>query len=110
MTELSLYHILVLGAVMFTIGLFGALTRRNILGILISLELMFNAAMVNFVAFSAFEPAAGALRPLPLHGQVFAMFIILVAAAEAVVGLALVLAVYRNIRSVYAEKLNLLKW
>jgi NADH:ubiquinone oxidoreductase subunit K len=110
MMELNLYHILAVGAVMFAIGLFGALTRRNILGILISLELMFNAAMVNFVAFSAFEPASGVLKPSPLHGQVFALFIILVAAAEAVVGLALVLSVYRNIRSVYAEKLSLLKW
>lgn len=114
---LTLHSFLILGAVMFVIGIYGVLTRRNILGILISLELMFNAAMVNFVAFNAFSPEGlvrltnfqGQYMP-SLHGQVFALFVILVAAAEAVVGLALVLAVYRNLKSVYVEKLNLLKW
>ena len=93
---------------MFSLGIYGALTRRNVLGILISLELMFNAAMLNFVAFNAYELPHESLSPL--HGQVFALFIILVAAAEAVVGLALVLAIYRNLKSVYVEKLTLLKW
>ncbi|MBI2194164.1 MAG: NADH-quinone oxidoreductase subunit NuoK [Planctomycetes bacterium] len=113
----TLNHYLLLGAAMFAIGIYGVLTRRNILGILISLELMFNAAMVNFAAFNAFTPD-GKPRVMPfqgqalpeLHGQVFALFIILVAAAEAVVGLALVLAIYRNLKSIYVEHLNLLKW
>lgn len=107
---MNLNAILLVGALMFVIGLFGVLTRRNVLGILISLELMFNAAMINLVGFNAFEPVNEQMRASDLHGQIFALFIILVAAAEAVVGLALVLAIYRNLKSVYVEKLNLLKW
>jgi NAD(P)H-quinone oxidoreductase subunit 4L len=105
---MSLNLILMVGALMFSLGIYGALTRRNVLGILISLELMFNAAMLNFVAFNAYQLPHEPLSSL--HGQVFALFIILVAAAEAVVGLALVLSIYRNLKSVYVEKLNLLKW
>ena len=106
---MTLNHCLVLGALLFVFGAFGAMTRRNILGILISLELMFNGAMLNFVAFGAFSHPSPYGVPA-LHGQVFALFIILLAAAEAVVGLALVLAVYRNLKDIRAEQLNLLKW
>lgn len=100
---MTLSHYLTLGGLLFLIGLFGALTRRNIIGILMSIELMFNAANINLVAFNRF------LHTGELTGQAFAIFIITVAAAEVVVGLALIMAIYRNRRSVYVEDYNLLK-
>ncbi|MBL8024364.1 MAG: NADH-quinone oxidoreductase subunit NuoK [Elusimicrobia bacterium] len=100
---MSLTGYLLIGAALFSIGLFGALARRNILGILIGIELMFNAANINFVAFNRY------LHPGEPWGQGFAVFIIALAAAEAVVGLALVLAMYRNSKTVLAENLDLLK-
>jgi NADH:ubiquinone oxidoreductase subunit K len=99
---ITLDHFLVLSAIIFGIGIFGVLTRRNVLGILMSIELMFNAAALNVVAINHF------LHPEGLTGQAFVIFVITLAAAEAVVGLSLVLAVYRNFKSVYAEKLKLL--
>jgi len=100
---ISLSGYLTVGALLMALGLWGALARRNVLGILIGIELMFNAATLNFVAFNRF------LHPDRLWGEGFALFVIAVAAAEAVVGLALVLAVYRNIKSVMLKDLNLLK-
>ncbi len=100
---MTLTHHLLLGAALFLIGVFGALTRRNIIGILMSIELMFNAANINLAAFNHF------LHPEGVLGMTTALFIITVAAAEVVVGLALVLAIYRNCESVYAEDFNLLK-
>jgi NADH-quinone oxidoreductase subunit K len=100
---MTLNHYLVLGAILFLIGLFGALTRRNIVGIIMSIELMFNAANVNLAAFNHF------LHPGGVAGMTLALFIITVAAAEVVVGLALVLAIYRNAATVYVEDFNLLK-
>ncbi|MBI4051418.1 MAG: NADH-quinone oxidoreductase subunit NuoK [Elusimicrobia bacterium] len=100
---MGLYHYLSLGALLFVIGLFGALTRRNIIGILMSVELMFNAANINLVAFNRF------LHFKEVWGQGIVLFIIAVAAAEVVVGLALVLAIYRNLNTVYVEKFDLLK-
>ena len=99
---LSLHHFLMLSAILFGIGIYGALTRRNILGVLMSIELMFNAANINIVAFNHF------LYPHNVWGQGVVIFVITLAAAEAVVGLSLVLAIYRNIKSVYTEKLNIL--
>jgi NAD(P)H-quinone oxidoreductase subunit 4L len=99
---LSLHHFLMLSAVLFAIGIYGVLSRRNVLGILMSIELMFNAANINLVAFNHF------LYPNQVWGQGFVIFVITLAAAEAVVGLSLVLAIYRNIQSVYTEKLNIL--
>ncbi|MFA6004106.1 MAG: NADH-quinone oxidoreductase subunit NuoK [Elusimicrobiota bacterium] len=99
----SLGHYLALGGLLFLAGIFGALTRRNVVGILMSIELMFNAANINLAAFNHFLHPAGAL------GMTMALFIIAVAAAEVVVGLALVLAIYRNANSVYVEEFNLLK-
>jgi len=87
---LTLFHFLALSATVFSIGIFGVLTRRNILGILMSIELMFNAAMINLAAFNHF------LHPNAFQGQGFALFVIVLAAAEAVVGLSLVVAIYRN--------------
>lgn len=99
---LSLHHVLMLSAIVFGIGVYGALTRRNVLGILMSIELMFNAASLNLVAFNHF------LHPGEVRGQAIVIFVITLAAAEAVVGLSLVLSIYRNIKSVYTEKMNLL--
>jgi len=100
---ITLYHYLALSFVLFVIGLFGVLTRRNIIGILMSVELMFNAANINFVAFNRF------LYPGNVWGQGATLFVITIAAAEIVVGLSLVLAIYRNMSTVYVEKYDLLK-
>ena len=100
---MTLHHYLILGALLFTIGLFGCLTRRNIIGILMSIELMFNAANINLVAFNRF------LYLDQVAGHVITIFVITVAAAEIVVGLALVLAIYRNLSTVYVEHFDLLK-
>ncbi len=100
---MTLTHYATLAALLFLIGIFGALTRRNIIGILMSIELMFNAANINLAAFNRF------LHPAGVQGQALALFIITIAAAEVVVGLALVLAIYRNVDTVYVEDFSLLK-
>ena len=99
---LSLDYFLMLSAILFAIGIYGVLSRRNILGVLMSIELMFNAANINVIAFNRY------LYPGQTWGQGIVIFVITLAAAEAVVGLSLVLAIYRNIKSVYTEKLNIL--
>ncbi len=99
-----MFHYLVLAAILFSIGLYGVLTRRNIIGILMSLELMFNAANINFVTFNRYIISDG------LTGQIFALFVIVVAAAEAVVGLALVSLVYRNWQGIKTDYVNVMKW
>lgn len=103
MNGLTLQHYLVLSAILFLVGIFGALTRRNIIGILMSIELMFNAVNINLAAFNRY------LQPAGITGQAVAVFIITIAAAEVVVGLALVLAIYRNTNTTYVEEFNLLK-
>ncbi len=100
---MTLTHYLVVSGLLFVIGLFGALTRRNAIGILMCIELIFNAANLNLVAFNRF------LYFDRLDGNVITLFIMGVAAAEAVVGLALVMAIYRNLNTIYAEDFNLLK-
>ncbi len=95
---------LILAAALFCIGIFGALTRRNAVAILMSLELMLNAVNINMVAFSRY------ITPSLLTGQVFAIFIIGIAAAEAALGLAIVIAVYRSRDTVNADEINLMKW
>jgi NAD(P)H-quinone oxidoreductase subunit 4L len=95
---------LTLGAILFSIGFFGVLTRRNAIAILMSLELMFNAVNINLVAFNRF------IEPTGYTGQIFALFVIVVAAAEATVGLAIVILVYRNWHGIDADRINLLKW
>lgn len=101
---MQLMHYLTLAAILFCIGFFGVITRRNAVAILMSLELMFNAVNINLVAFNRFT------APDNLVGQVFAIFVIVVAAAEATVGLAIVILIYRNWRSIDADRVNLLKW
>lgn len=97
-------YYLTLAALLFTIGLFGVITRRNTIGILMSLELMFNAVNINFVVFNRFVATDG------LTGQIFAIFIIVVAAAEATVGLAMVLLLYRNWRGIASDNFETMKW
>jgi NADH:ubiquinone oxidoreductase subunit K len=102
--EISLAHYLALGAILFGIGLFGVLTRRNAVGILMSIELMFNAVNINLVAFNRY------VTPADFTGQIFSIFVIVVAAAEATVGLAIVLLIYRNFRDIFVDNINLMKW
>jgi NADH:ubiquinone oxidoreductase subunit K len=101
---ITLNHYLVLSAILFSIGVFGVLTRRNAIAILLSLELIFNAVNINMVAFSRY------LAPEKGAGELFTMFIIAVAAAESVVGLAIILAIYRKRLVVNADEMNLMKW
>ena len=88
--SIGLEHFLVLSAVLFAIGLFGALTKRNALVVLMCVEIMLNAVNIAMVGFSRY------ITPTELTGQVFAIFIIVVAAAEAAVGLAIVISIFRN--------------
>ncbi len=104
MTSIPLTHIVIFSGILFSIGLYGVLARRNVIGILMSLELMINAANVNLIAFSRNT----ALRPET--GQIFAIFVILLAACAVAVGLAIVLSLYRDRKTVLAEEVNLLKW
>jgi len=97
-------HFLFLSAGLFSIGIFGILTRKNAIGILMSIELILNAANINLVTFSKFLGSADGL------GQVFALFVIAIAAASAVVGLALVIAIYKNSKTILVNKINLMKW
>jgi NADH-quinone oxidoreductase subunit K len=99
---IPLNHALVLSAVLFAIGAFGVLVRRNIITVLMCVELMLNAVNLSFIVFSR---AHGTL-----DGQVFVFFILTVAAAEAAVGLAIVLALQRHKDSLDVDAFNLLKW
>jgi len=95
---------LVVAAGLFSIGVFGVLSRRNAIAILMSIELMLNAVNINLVAFWRYQ------TPVNLSGQAFAAFVFVVAAAEAAVGLALIISIYRKRQSVIAEDVNMLKW
>jgi len=101
---IPLQHILVFTSILFCIGLYGVLTRRHIVGILIAIEIMINAVNVNLIAFSRYTNTS------PEAGQIFAVFIIVMAAAAAGVGLAIVLSIYRNQDTVYTDEIDLLKW
>lgn len=95
---------LALAVILFSIGMFGVLTRRNAIGVLMSLELMFNAVNINLVTFNKF------VWPDALIGQLFSIFIIVVAAAEAVIGLAIVLLLYRNWQGIETDNVRIMKW
>jgi NADH-quinone oxidoreductase subunit K len=100
---ITLQHFLIVSTALFCIGLYGVLTRRNAVGVLMGLELMLNAVNLNLVAFNAF------LHRSAFAGQMFALFTITIAAAEATVALALVVSIYRARRSVRVEDVDLLK-
>ncbi len=101
---IPLWMYLLVAALLFCIGIYGVLARRNAVAILMAIELMLNAVNINLVAFWRY------MSPQVMSGQVFAAFVFVVAAAEAAVGLAIIIAVYRNRRSVIVEDVNLLKW
>ncbi len=96
------HYYLFLSSALFTIGVVGVLTRRNVIVILMSIELILNAVNINLVAFSDY------LRSI--DGQIFALFVITDAAAEAAVGLGLIIALFRNKETVNADEIDLLKW
>ena len=102
--SVGLEHYLVLSAVLFCIGLYGVLTKRNAVIILMCIELMLNAVNISLVAFS------GYIVPLMLTGQVFSIFVMVVAAAEVAVGLAIILAIYRGLTDIDTNNINLMKW
>lgn len=102
MENVPLEYYLILSAIIFSIGCIGVLTRRNIIIIFISIEMMLNAVNLTFVAFSSFLGDSA--------GQIFVFFIMALAAAEAAVGLAIVLALYRNKQTIYIDEVNVMKW
>lgn len=101
MVPLSWY--LVLAAALFSLGLYGALSRRNAIAVLMGVELILNAVNINLVAFNRF------IVPAAVNGQIFALFVLAVAAAEAAVGLALIIAIYRTRDTVNLEDADLMK-
>ena len=104
----DLSKFLIIGALLFTIGVAGVLTRRNIIVIFMSIELILNAANLNFIAFSRYLRDIGSINAVA--GQVFTVFIIVVAAAEAAIGLGIVIALYRNKETIWVDEIDLLKW
>lgn len=104
LTTIPLSWFLVLSAMLFSIGVYGVLARKNAVAILMGVELMLNAVNINLIAFWRY------LNPEMTNGTVFALIVIAVAAAEASVGLALIIAIYRRRNTVVAEDINLLKF
>lgn len=102
--QVGLMHYLILSALLFCTGLYGVVTRRNAVAILMGIELMLNAANINLVAFNRY------VAPTAVGGQVFALVIITLAACEAAVGLALVLAAYRSLETTQVDEINIMKW
>jgi NADH-quinone oxidoreductase subunit K len=100
--SVPLPYYLALSAILFTIGVIGVLSRRNVIVIYMAIELMLNSVNLTLVAFSAFLG--------DITGQALVFFVMAVAAAEAAVGLAIVIAVYRNKQTVHADDINILKW
>jgi NADH:ubiquinone oxidoreductase subunit K len=103
--DLGIEHYLILSGILFCIGLYGALAKRNAVAILMSIEIMLNAVNISFVAFSRFLAA----DTVVLTGHVFAIFVITVAAAEAAVGLAIIIGIYRTRQSVDVEQIDLMQ-
>lgn len=104
MAAIGLEHYLAVAALLFCLGVYGLLTKRNLVAILMSIELMLNAVNLNMVAFSRF------ITPDAFVGQLFAVFTITVAAAEVAVGLALIFSIYRDRATTSTEELDWMKW
>jgi NADH:ubiquinone oxidoreductase subunit K len=102
--NIGLGHYLVLSAILFSIGLYGVLAKRNAIVILMCIEIMLNAVNIALVAFSRY------IVPTAYTGQVFTIFILVVAAAEAAVGVAIIINIYRKRRTIEADKIDLMKW
>ncbi|MBF0544465.1 MAG: NADH-quinone oxidoreductase subunit NuoK [Candidatus Riflebacteria bacterium] len=113
---MGLYHYLTIALAMFCIGMYGVLTRRNVMAILMGIELMLNSVNINLVAFSKFVLHAKSTMPdkvlfMPeITGQIFSIFVITVAVAEAATGIALVISIYRNRNLINIDNIDLLKW
>jgi len=101
---IGLNHYLLLATILFGIGVYGVFAKRNAVAVLMSVELMLNAVNINFVAINKF------IQPSNTIGQLFAIFVIVVAAAEVAVGLALIISIYRLKKSVNLNDFNLMKW
>ncbi len=99
---IELNYILILSAILFCIGVIGVLVRRNAIIIFMSIELMLNSINLSFVAFSSFLG--------DIKGQIFVFFILAVAAAEAAIGLAIIIALYRNKQTINIDEINIMKW
>lgn len=104
------YHYLAISAVMFGIGLMGVLTRRNAIVVFMCVELMLNAVNLSLVVFSKFHDAGGAGSGAAMDGSMLVFFVMCVAAAEAVVGLAIVIAMFRNKLNIDVNNFNIFKW
>lgn len=102
--EITLNHYLVLGAVVFCMGLYGALSKRSAIAVMMCLELMANAVNINLIAFARY------VTPSTIKGQFFAIFVMVVAAAEVGLGLAIVLSIFRSKSSIDVDRINLMKW
>lgn len=103
--SVDLEHYLVVGALLFSIGLYLTVAKRNFIGVLMGIEMMFNAVNLTFIAFSRFAESGQ-----PLSGHVFVVFVITVAAAEAATALALAVMIYRTRDTVNVDEIDLLKW
>lgn len=100
----TLERYIILSTALFSIGIYGLIASRNVIRILMSIELLLNAVNINLVAFSSY------IDPLEIKGQIFALFVMAIAAAEAAIALAIILAIYRNMSSVDMEDFASLKW
>lgn len=103
-TAIGLEHYLLLSAALLSLGIYGLITSSNAIRVLMSIEVILNAININFVAFARY------IDPVYAKGQVFALFIMAIAAAEAAIGLALLLLIYRNRVNIKMSSFNLLKW
>jgi len=104
MGEVTLNQVLMLGAALFSIGLYGALTRKSIVIVVMCIELMFNAVNLNLIAFSHFSPFE------PIRGQIFAIFIMVVSACELGLCMAIAIMLFRNRATVQVDKVNMMSW
>lgn len=102
--QVGLGHYLTVSTLLFCLGLYGVLTRRNAVAILMGIELMLNAANINFVAFNRY------VAPGAVSGHVFALIIITLAACEAAIGLALIMSAYRSLETIHVDEINVMKW
>ena len=101
--EIGLNHYLILSALLFSIGIYGLITRNNAFRVLMSIEVILNAININFVAFAHY------IDPIMVKGQVFSLFVMAIAAAEAAIGLAIIVVYFRNRGSIAVEDINRLK-
>lgn len=102
--EITLNHYLILSALLYSIGLYGLITRNNAFRVLMSIEVILNAININFVAFAHY------IDPIMVKGQVFSLFVMAIAAAEAGIGLALLLLIYRNRMNIRMDSFTTMKW